>query len=150
MDEDALCQEELLQAWIDMSMRIRGNRLVSGFSFNEIIICRMLYQQQTQGGTPLTATDLCRRMQLLKSQVNKLLTNLERNGMIQRVRSERDRRKMEIRLRPGGEEAYLTAHKRIVKIMSYVIARLGRDDAQRLTALLGGAVQAIDQMPIIE
>ncbi len=143
-------QEELLQAWIDMSLRIRGNRLVSGFSFNEIVICRILYVQQMQGGKAVTATDLCRRMQLLKSQVNKILTSMEKQGLIERVRSDNDRRKMEIRLKPEAADGYLAAHARILKIMGYVCEHLGEEQAQQLTVLLREAVLAIDHMPVSE
>lgn len=143
-------QEELLQSWIDMSLRIRGNRLVSGFSFNEIVICRILYEQQHQGGDPVTAADLCRRMQLLKSQINKILTSMEKQGLIERVRSESDRRKMKIRLKPGAEQVYMDAHERILKIMAYVYHQLGEEQSEQLTALLRSAVQAIDRMPVIE
>ena len=111
----AFYQEELLQAWIDMSLRIRGNRLVSGFSFNEIVVCRLLYEQQIRGEKPLTAADLCRRMQLLKSQLNKILTSMEKQELIERVRCQNDRRKIEIRLKPGAEEIYIQAHERILK-----------------------------------
>ena len=144
------CQEELLQAWIDMSLRIRGNRLVSGFSFNEIVVCRMLYEQHIQGGKPLTAADLCRRMQLLKSQLNKILTSMEKQGLIERVRCQDDRRKMEIHLKPEAETIYIQAHERILKIMQYVCASLGMENANQLTELLNGAVRAIDQMPTLE
>ena len=143
-------QEELLQAWIDMSLRIRGNRLVSGFSFNEIVICRILYEQQISGGNPVTATELCKRMQLLKSQINKILTSMEKQGLIERVRSENDRRKMEIRLKPGAEQIYTNAHARILKIMEYVCSNLGKEQSQQLTLLLQEAVQAIDRMPAID
>lgn len=146
----AAYQEELLQAWIDMSLRIRGNRLVSGLSFNEIVICRILYEQQMQGGAAVSATDLCRRMQLLKSQINKLLTSMEKQGLIERVRSENDRRRMEIRLKPGAEQIYMTAHERILKIMGHVCDHLGEEQAQQLTVLLCEAVHAIDRMPTIE
>jgi len=141
-------QEELLQSWIDMSLRIRGNRLVSGFSFNEIVICRILYMQQMQGGAPVTATDLCRRMQLLKSQINKILTSMEKRGLIERVRSENDHRKMEIRLKAGAAKGNVEAHERILQIMEYVCEHLGEEQSRQLTLLLHGAVEAIDRMPI--
>ncbi len=143
-------QEELLQAWIDMSLRIRGNRLVTGFSFNEIVICRILYEQQQQGGKPVTATELCRRMQLLKSQINKILTSMEKQGLIERIRSEEDKRKMEIRLKPGAEHVYLNAHERILRIMNHVCQQLGEYQSGQLTVLLRGAVHAIDHMTIPE
>lgn len=139
-------QEALLQSWIDMSLRIRGNRLVSGFSFNEIVICRILYEQ---AGKPVTAAELCRRMQLLKSQINKILTSMEKRGLIERVRSESDRRKVEIRLRPEAAQIYVTAHDRILKIMDHVCQQLGAAQSEQLTMLLHMAVAAIDGMPAI-
>lgn len=140
-------QEELLQAWIDMSLSIRGNRLVSGLSFNEIVICRILYMQQLEGGKPVTATDLCRRMHLLKSQINKLLTSMEKQGLIERVRSEKDRRKMELRLNPESECVYLKAHEGIMKIMGHVCSTMGEEQSQQLAVLLRQAVSSIDRMP---
>ena len=146
----AFYQEELLQAWIDMSLRIRGNRLVSGFSFNEIVVCRLLYEQQIRGEKPLTAADLCRRMQLLKSQLNKILTSMEKQELIERVRCQNDRRKIEIRLKPGAEEIYIQAHERILKIMQHVCSSLGEEQSRQLKTLLNAAVRSIDQMPTIE
>lgn len=142
-------QEALLQAWIDMSLRIRGNRLVTGLSFNEIVICRILYMQQLEGGKPVTATDLCRRMHLLKSQINKLLTNMEKQGLIERVRSEKDRRKIELRLKPSSEHVYLNAHEGIMKIMGHVYNTMGEERAQQLSVLLREAVRSIDRMSLL-
>ena len=140
-------QEELLQSWIEMSLCIRGNRLVSGLSFNEIVICRLLYVNQIKGGQPLTATDLCKWMQLLKSQINKLLTTMEKRGLIERVRSENDRRKIEVHLRPEAQEVYLQAHEKIIKIMDHVCETLGDEQSRELTVLLRRAVRAMAHMP---
>ena len=149
-ESSVLAQEELLQAWIDMSLSIRGNRLVSGFSFNEIVVCRILYEREQSGGAPVTATELCRRMQLLKSQINKILTSMEKQGMLERVRSEHDRRKIELRLSPYAIKAYAAAHERILQIMGNVCARLGAEQAGHLTVLLRKAVCAIEQMTAVD
>ena len=143
-------REELLQAWIDMSLRVRGNRLVSGLSFNEIVICRILYERKMKGEAPVTAAELCRRMQLLKSQINKILTGMERRGLIERVRSESDRRKMELCLKPGAEKIYEQAHERILVIMGHVCSRMGADHAQQLTVLMREAVCSMDSAPSAE
>lgn len=140
-------QEALLQAWIEMSLMVRGNRLVSGLSFNEIVICRILHQRQLQGGTPVTATELCKKMQLLKSQINKILTSMEHSGMIERVRSQSDRRRIEIRLMPKALETYQASHEGIMDIMNYVCSRLGEENAQQLTRLLQEVVAAVDSIP---
>ena len=39
MDGNRTMQEELLYAWMQMSVSIRGNRILSGFSFNEMMLC---------------------------------------------------------------------------------------------------------------
>ena len=141
-------QEELLQSWIDMSLMIRGNRLVSGFSFNEIVICRILHMQRQQGGPAVTATELCSRMQLLKSQVNKILTSLEAAGIIERVRSEQDKRKIEIRLCEHAVPAYEREHKRILQMMDHISCRLGAEQCAMLAHLLQEAVASIRTLPV--
>lgn len=149
-DTSVQAREELLQAWIDMSLRVRGNRLVSGLSFNEIVICRILYERQISGESPVTASELCRKMHLLKSQINKILTGMEKQGLIERVRSGNDRRKMELCLKPGAEKIYLEAHERILIIMGHVCEHMGADHAHELTMLLREAVRSMDSAPPAE
>lgn len=139
-------QEELLQAWIDMSLLVRGNRLVTGFSFNEIVICRILYLRMQEGGDPVTATELCTRMSLLKSQINKLLTSMESNGWIERVRSESDRRRIEIRLCEKGLQDYQKEHERILRIATHVHKRLGTQKSQELSRLMNEMVAAVHEL----
>ena len=149
-DTSVQAREALLQAWIDMSLRVRGNRLVSGLSFNEIVICRILYERQSKGEGPVTASELCRKMHLLKSQINKILTSMEKQGLIERVRSGNDRRKIEICLKPGTEKIYLEAHERILLIMEHVCEHMGAEHAHQLTVLLCEAVRSMDSVPPVE
>lgn len=139
--------EELLQAWIDMSLMIRGNRLLSDFSFNEMVICRILYAQRQSGGRPVTATELCSRMQLLKSQVNRILTSMEKAGIIQRVRSVQDKRKIEIQLCEEAVQAYEREHERILRLMAYIGQRMGGEQCAMLAHLLKEAVASIQELP---
>ena len=137
--------EQLLQSWINMSMAIRGNRLVSGLSFNEMIICRILLDRQQRHGACATATELCLEMHLLKSQINKLLTSMETRELIQRRRSQTDKRKIEIRLTQRAEELYGREHERILRLISHVCDRLGPENAKDLTILLRDAVAAMHE-----
>lgn len=143
-------QEQLLQSWINMSLVIRGNRLVSGLSFNEMIICRILYEKRQAGQQAATATELCQQMQLLKSQINKLLTTMENNGLIERKRSENDKRKVEIRLTERAVALYTAEHKRILKILQHVSNHLGAEQTETLTFLLTELVTSIRSMPLSE
>ena len=74
-------REELLRAWMSLSAYIRGNRLLRELSMNEMLVCNLLYRRQEEGGPPVTATELCARTQLLKSQVNHILTAMESRGL---------------------------------------------------------------------
>ena len=74
---------------------------------------------------PLTATDLIRRTRLLKSQMNKILTVLEKNGHITRSRSESDKRLVHIYLTDAGKTAYLEEHKGIESILHQLVEKLG-------------------------
>ena len=135
--------EQLLQSWINMSMAIRGNRLVSSLSFNEMIICRILLERQEKDGPSVTTTELCQEMHLLKSQINKLLTSMEAQELIERKRSETDKRKIGIRLTKHAQELYTHEHVRIMQLISHVCRRLGPEHAQDLTILLREAVDAM-------
>ena len=84
--EQSVTQEALLQAWMQMSVCIRGNRLLSSLSFNEIMLCGMLYRRKNAGLPPLSATELGEEMRLLKSQMNHILTSMEKGRTPEGVR----------------------------------------------------------------
>ena len=144
MNHKHLQQEELLQAWLEMSVFIRGNRFLTDFSFNEIMICGLLFRQQELGGAPLTATELCEYTNLLKSQVNHILTGMENRGWIQRVRSTQDKRVVHVHLLESGRASYLKEHGKVMDIIRTVFDALGTAKAQELTALMKEATSAVN------
>ena len=79
MTNEQQLQEELLYAWMKMSVFIRGNRILSDLSFNEVMICGMLSRQPPDA--PLTATELGEQTNLLKSQINHILTGMEQRRL---------------------------------------------------------------------
>ena len=68
MDQRNL-QEDLLRSWMAMEVCIRGNRLLSTFSMNEMLVCNILYQMQQIDGAPVTAIELCSRTKLLQKYI---------------------------------------------------------------------------------
>lgn len=138
-------QEALLEAWMGMTAVIRGNRLLDGLSMNEMLICNVLCQRLQQGGPPVTATELCRHTRLLKSQINHILTSMEKRRLIQRVRSQEDRRSIHIQLREEALPLYQREHQTVLEILGTVCAALGEDGARQLTELLTRATAAAAQ-----
>lgn len=130
--------ESLLEAWINMEMSIRGNRVLQDMSFNEMIVCHFLLRRQ-RAGTRTTASDLCDQMHLLKSQMNALLTSLEHRGYVARVRSSNDKRKSYVELTEAGAAQYHAEHVKIIQIMHAIIEAIGEEESDNLTALLDTA-----------
>ena len=136
-------QEALLHAWMQMSVFVRGNRLLANFSFNEIMICGLLYRCQESGAKPLTATELGEQTNLLKSQINHILTQMEQRGWIERIRSTSDKRVIYVHLSELGRESYLKEHAKVLEILNIVHRELGSEKTQELTALLNQATSIV-------
>ena len=141
MDET---REDLLRAWMAMGAYIRGNRLLQDLSMNEMLVCNVL-ADQAPDQPPVTATELCQRTQLLKSQINRILTSMEDRDLIQRTRSPEDRRVVYIRLREEALPRYQREHAHVLTVLEAVRSALGEEDTRQLTALIQRATAAVTQ-----
>lgn len=118
--------EALLNSWLRISTSINNPRLVSELTFNESLVCNILYQHcHDSNAQPLTATDLCQMTNMLKSQMNRTLTQLESKNMITRERSEQDKRRIFITMNLEQCHTYEQQHGRILRILDAVIHKLG-------------------------
>lgn len=132
--------ERLLLSWLNMEMSIRGNRVLTDMSFNEMIVCNYLLRYQSRGER-LTATDLCEQMHLLKSQMNSMIAGMETRGYVTRVRSDNDRRKSYVELTEAGEAEYRKEHQLIVKITQAIVDEIGEADVTQLIKMLDTATR---------
>ena len=129
--------EELLRAWLEMAAIIWNRRMVSGMTFNEAVVSNLLlHQQQESPETPMTATELCERTNIRKSQMNLLLGSLEKQGYLRRCRSEQDRRRVDLYLTETGKAAYLSSHRQGRALIDAIMAQLGEENTRALTAQL--------------
>ena len=136
-----MLNEELLEAWLRLSCVIDNQRLAADFPFNEALVCGLL----SQGGCR-TASELCARTRILKSQMNAILRSLESQGVIARQRSQTDRRQVELRLLPAGLERYRASHRQALDTVDRLINGMGEDAARQLLPLLRRAADAFDTM----
>ena len=74
--------EQVLEAWLQMTTVINNERITPDLPYNESMICRYLYQNQDIN---VTATDLCNYMRMQKSQMNRTLTSMEKKQLITRA-----------------------------------------------------------------
>ncbi len=122
--------ESLLNSWLRLSTSINNARLVSEMTYNESLICNILYKHsKSNSSEAITATTLCHMTNMLKSQMNRTLNQLEKKNMITRVRSEKDKRQIFISMNLEQCHAYEKQHIRILQILDAVINQLGEEKA---------------------
>ncbi|GFI61540.1 hypothetical protein IMSAG049_00699 [Clostridiales bacterium] len=127
MEEKRQISEKLLEAWLNISSTVWNRRVVSTMTFNEIYVCNLLKNQSEK---PMTATDLCEKTRLFKSQMNKVLNSLEEKELIRRVRSIDDKRFVFIEITEKGLEQYSKEHEAIMLMIDTLVDRIGESRAE--------------------
>jgi len=138
--------EKVLSAWLTLSTVVDNERLVSTIPFNEAHVCNLLYEQRRDfPGEYLTATDLCARTRMLKSQMNKVLTSLEKQNMIVRTPAPDDKRKAYIQLVEENLHRYEAVHARTMLIVDHAIEQLGVETSEQLVDLFLKVAKVVDE-----
>lgn len=139
--------ERLLERWIDLSLSIMNERIVSELPYNESLICNILSRQErNHPGSVLTATELCQMMQMQKSQMNRTLTHMEEKGLIARERSCTDKRQVFIRLSENPESIYQQQHEMILGIVDRVIEKMGEEKAEMLADIFSTLAETAEDV----
>ena len=126
-------QEELLDGWLQMSTVICNERLVSAMTYNESMVCGVLHRNRQKR---VTATDLCAKLRILKPQMNAILNGLQNRGMLERIRSEADRRQVYLQLTKEGCACYERAHQELLALPQGLIEQLGEEKMRQLAGLM--------------
>ena len=120
--------EKLLSSWVRLSTAVVNNRVVTNMSYNESLVCHVLYENTlSEKPKELTATDLCEKTHILKSQMNRILTSLENKNIITRIRSLKDKRQINIALNMDHAGLFKTQHEHIIKLIETIVDRIGLD-----------------------
>lgn len=138
--------ENLLSAWLSLSSVVNNERLVSSIPYNEAHVCNLLYRRRME--TPdqyYTASELCEKTRMLKSQMNKVLASLEKKGMIKRFPAQDDRRKAYVRLIEDNLAPFERVHANSLSLVDKAIERLGEEDAKEAVILLNRLAQYMDE-----
>ncbi|MGM9913455.1 MarR family winged helix-turn-helix transcriptional regulator [Floccifex sp.] len=133
--------EKLIETWNTISYILKPERLFRNLSYNEQTICSLLYRAQKE----MTATDLIEQTSLLKSQMNKIMNSLEQKDVIQRIRSEEDKRKIVVELTDYGKEIYRKEHQSVLEISNHIIEQLGTKKSEQLISLMEEALDIIEK-----
>ncbi len=139
--------EDLLDAWLRLSISVNNPRLVTEITYNESLICNILYKYaHSKDSKPLTATDLCKMTNMLKSQMNRTLNQLEEKKLISRERSTIDKRQVFVTMNMQQCHIYEAQHKQILGILDAVIGKLGAERSQEAITLLNAISEVAEQL----
>lgn len=150
MDSTIYAGERLLSAWLTLSSTLWNERVVSGMTFNEAFVCNLLsHRAEEAPDQPLTATALCERTRLLKSQMNKVLSEMEKKGYIQRLRSTQDKRQIFLHLTDEGKQAYAKEHAGITAILTALVAELGEKRTLQIADAVDDVSHALQKLDLL-
>ncbi len=136
-----MLEEELLRAYINMSVNIKENRLLSDLSFNEIMVMNLIVEEER------SFKELEERLNILKSQLNRIINDLKAKGLVETYIPLNDKRKLIIK-KGNNIELYNTEHERMLKLMSLVKNKLGEVDFKKLIELLNETTNVIKGVKI--
>ncbi|MDD6662831.1 MAG: MarR family transcriptional regulator [Bulleidia sp.] len=117
--------ENVLNAWVKMLMAVNSEKRISGMTFNEAVICHLLYRNPEHA---LTAAQLCRFTNMQKSLMNRTLTCMEEKHLIERTKSDTDRRKILITL--NMDDSFSSMHEDVLGFVGNILAQLNPTEVQ--------------------
>ena len=117
--------ENVLTAWLKMLMAVNSEKRISGMTFNEAVICHLLCCNPEH---TLTAAQLCRFTNMQKSLMNRTLTCMEEKHLIERTKSDTDRRKILITL--NMDDSFSSMHEDVLGFVGNILAQLNPTEVQ--------------------
>ncbi len=143
MDRNTL-NEAMLDAWLRLSTALSNERIVKSMPYKEALICNILDQNPKE--QQVTATELCRKTKMLKSQMNRTLNDMEERGLIIRERSTIDKRKVFVRLNPASCEAFREEHQKNLQLVDCILGHYGREKAENMMREMNALTDAIEEV----
>ena len=131
-------EEIMLKAWINMSVNTRENRLLNELSFNEMLVLNMIQNKEC------SFKELVNELNILKSQLNRVIQNLVQKKLIIAYTPENDKRSLMIK-KGDNTELYKQEHARMIEIMRKIRKQIGEEDTLKLIYLLNQVASLVKE-----
>jgi DNA-binding MarR family transcriptional regulator len=102
-----------------------------GFSFVQYVILSWL-----RDGIAVNPRDICVQYRHDSGALTRVIDQLAERGLLERVRRDRDRRKVELQLTPAGREAIESIIPLVVDKLNLALADFSSEEVQELLRLL--------------
>ena len=137
-------KEKVLDAWLQLLTSINTERIVSSMTFNEALLCNILSRNKEH---IFTATELCNKVKMQKSLMNRTLTNMEDKGWISRIRSTMDKRQVFVKWNEEASALYQKEHKAVLDLIDRILSKIGYDKANEVIQMFA-TIASIAQQEI--
>ena len=133
-----------LPSWLAGAVARRAQRLVAealaqeGARRQHFVVLTSLAEQG-----PASQAALGRRLWIDRSDLHAILNELERDGRVQRVRDERDRRRNVVALTPAGRTALRRLDRRVDAAQDALLEPLSEPERRQLHRLLEKLADAV-------
>ena len=104
-----MIEEEMLRSYINMSSIIKENRLLNDLSFNEIMVMNLIVEEE------MPFKVLQKRLNILKSQLNRIINDLKTKGLIETYIPLDDKRMLMIK-KSNNIALYFKEHEKMLKL----------------------------------
>jgi DNA-binding MarR family transcriptional regulator len=147
LDAQQANAERVLSAWLRVTTTVSGERQLSEMRYNEALVCNLLMRHGLDHPDKerLTATDLCRQSNILKSQMNRTLQAMEDRGLIMRERNHTDHRQVLISLSDDCQ-VFDREHSRVLRLVSNLMDHMGWERADEVVDILNAISDAAEKV----
>jgi len=102
-----------------------------GFTFIQYVIMSWL-----RDGIAVNPKDICAQYRHDSGALTRVIDQLAERGLVERVRRDRDRRKVELQLTPAGRETIESLVPLVVEKLNLALAEFSSDEVNELQRLL--------------
>ena len=112
----------------------------SELSLAEIMVLTVLYKEQSSTKQDVLPSYLSNELGLSRSALSPILNGLEKNGCIERILDENDRRQIIIRLKKNPDEMMFERKEKIIEMMNV----LSKEEISQFYTLLQKIKKSLD------
>ena len=130
-------EEKLLEAWVSLSSILKNNRITKGLMYNESIIMLLAYRKyQTSEEKKISLKEIIHTTNMQKSLVNRTVNALIDKNLLERVKSEGDKRIQYVQCVKENIETFLMVHKESLHIVSEIVSIIGEKDTDTFISIV--------------
>lgn len=137
--------EELINAWIRLSVSLRNDKITKNLTFNEAIVCNFIFNYEKLHNKPMQIKELCEKASMTKPLMNRVLNDLEIKGMVIREKNTKDMRNVYVRLKSDQVVRYKSEHLNSMRVAKNVADLIG-EDIHKVISIFNKVADAIDEL----